>query len=148
MQRGFMSHSSLELYLHIIFSTKNRDALIAPEIESKLYGYLGGIARARKCPILQINGVEDHLHLLLKMHADVAVSVLLRELKSHSTGWLKKQGHPQFSWQIGYNGSSCCKSHIDPLIKYIENQKEHHKIHTFNEELARLNRIWGTSWNP
>lgn len=141
-----MSHSSVEIYLHVIFSTKNRLPLIPENMESRLYGYFGGIAKQRQVPILKINGTADHLHILLKLHASVAVSVLLKELKSYSTGWMKKQGFIDFSWQEGYGAFSCSVTHLEALTKYIENQKEHHKTRTFSQEIEILNRLWGVNW--
>jgi putative transposase len=94
-----MSHSCVENYLHIIFATKSRASLIPLEIESRLYFYLAGIAKQRKVPILKVNGTDDHLHMLLKLHPDVALSKLMKELKAYSTGWIKKEGFNQFGWQ-------------------------------------------------
>lgn len=141
-----MSHSSVEIYLHVIFSTKNRCPLIPQNMESRLYGYLGGIARKRQVPILKINGMADHLHIMLKLHASVAVSVLLKELKSYSTGWMKKQGFKDFGWQEGYGAFSCSVTHLEALTKYIENQKENHKARSFDQEIEILNRLWGVNW--
>ncbi len=125
-----MSHSAVEIYLHVIFSTKGRLPLISENLENRLYACLGVISKENKCPILKINGTHDHLHLLVKLHSTVAISVLIKELKSHSSGWLKKQGVDDFSWQEGYGAFSCSVTHLDPLKKYIDNQKEHHKTNT------------------
>ncbi len=76
-----MSHSFVEIYLHIIFSTKNRLPLIPQGLESRLYSYFGGIARKRQVPILKINGTSDHIHMMLKLHPSVALSLLMKELK-------------------------------------------------------------------
>ncbi len=141
-----MSHSCVEIYLHIIFSTKDRQPLIPQNMENRLYGYMAGIAQKQQVPILKINGVSDHLHILLKLHSTVAVSTLLKELKSYSTGWMKKQGFLDFGWQEGYGAFSCCGSHLEAVTKYIENQKEHHKTRTFNQEVVSLNERWRTGW--
>lgn len=141
-----MSHSCVENYLHIIFATKNRDSLIPLEIEERLHSYLAGIAKQRKVPILKVNGTDDHLHILLNLHPDIALSKLMKELKAYSTSWVKKQGFDQFSWQQGYGGFSCSKSHLEKLIKYIENQKVHHQHKSFDQEIDDLNLKWGTSW--
>lgn len=85
-----MSHSCVQNYLHVIFSTKNCELLIEHEIEKRLYSYLVGIAKNGKTPIITINGWYDHLHILLKLHADVSLCVLIKELKSYSTSWMKK----------------------------------------------------------
>jgi REP element-mobilizing transposase RayT len=71
---------------------------------------------------------SDHLHMLIKLHPDTALSILLKELKSYSSGWLKKEGFKDFSWQKGYGGYSYSKSHIEALYNYIRTQKEYHKI--------------------
>lgn len=141
-----MAHSCVENFLHVIFATKNRLELIPSKLEGDLYAYIGGIAKNRNSTTLKINGTEDHLHLLIKLHPDMALSVLIKELKSYSSGWMKKQGCHTFSWQEGYGAFSCSTTHIKKLSAYIENQKKHHCAHTFEAELERLNRIWGTSW--
>lgn len=143
-----MGHSSVEIYIHVIFSTKNRLSLIPHDLENRLHGYITGIAKEKKVPILKINGMQDHIHILLKLHASVAISELLKELKSYSTAWMKKQGIKDFTWQEGYGAFSCSITHIDALTKYIENQKEHHQTHTFADEIANLNRIWGCHFAP
>jgi putative transposase len=143
-----MAHSSVACYIHVIFATKNREPLIFPDIEDRLYAYLGGIASKKKTPLIRINGVHDHVHLLMKLHPDVALSILVKELKSYSTGWIKNETKRNFSWQTGYGGYSCSITHVDALIKYIENQKVHHKASTLDQELERINKKWGTSWHP
>jgi REP element-mobilizing transposase RayT len=90
--------------------------------------------------------MADHLHIMLKLHASVAVSVLLKELKSYSTGWMKKQGFKDFGWQEGYGAFSCSVTHLEALTKYIENQKENHKARSFDQEIEILNRLWGVNW--
>jgi putative transposase len=141
-----MSHSCVEIYLHVIFSTKGRAPLIPQNMESRLYGYFGGIARERQVPILNINGTSDHLHMLLKLHPTVPVSVLMKELKSYSSSWLKKQGRKDFAWQEGYGAFSCSITHLGAVTKYIENQKEHHKTRTFSDEIEALRKRFGIKW--
>jgi len=141
-----MSHSSVRNYLHIIFATRGRDSLIAPEIENDLYAYLVAIANKKKVIIQKINGVDDHIHMLVILHPAVALATLMKELKSYSTGWMKRKGYPQFSWQEGYGGFSCSKSHVENVVKYIARQKEHHKKHSFEAEVNELNEKWGTTW--
>jgi putative transposase len=138
-----MTHSLIELYLHLVFSTKDRLALIPDEMETRLYGYLRSIAKNQRSLVLAINGVSDHVHISLKLHQSVALSDLIRNMKSYSTGWLKKQGITNFEWQDGYSAYSCSITHLDALTTYIQNQKEHHKIVTFQEEFERMQKIWG-----
>ncbi|MBA3721849.1 MAG: IS200/IS605 family transposase [Parachlamydiaceae bacterium] len=141
-----MSHTCSQNYLHIIFATKNRRLLIPLELENRLYGYIQGIAKQHKSPIIQINGVQDHIHILLKLHPSTVLSVLIKEIKAYSTSWIKKQDINEFSWQEGYGAFSTSINHIEGLIKYIQNQKNHHKTKSFKEEIQFLNKIWGVEW--
>lgn len=141
-----MSHSVIENYLHIIFSTKDRLPLIPSEMEGRLYAYLRAIASKRCSTIVRINGVSDHIHMLVNLHPDAPLSVLVKELKSYSTGWLKREGYSSFSWQVGYGAFSCSKILLDRLIGYIDRQKEHHKKTTFAEELQWLNAHLASKW--
>lgn len=141
-----MSHSCVQLYLHIIFSTKNRKPLIPQEMEHRLLAYMSGIANKHNAPILEINGTSDHIHILMKFNASSNLSTIVKELKSYSTGWLKKQGYRDFAWQEGYGAFSCSIGHVPSLIEYIKNQKEHHKKYSFKEELARICALWKVEW--
>ena len=143
-----MSHSCVKNYLHLIFSTKNRLDLIAPEIEYSLYGYLGGIARAKKSSIVIVNGIPNHIHILLKLHPSVALAALVKELKAYSTGWMKKQGYQDFSWQNGYGGFSVSRSSLEAVVAYITKQKEHPQAQIFEAEITSLIKQWQLEWNP
>jgi len=142
-----MPHSCVENYLHIIFSTKNREPLIHHDIETRLHSYLVGISRKRKVPILKINGMEDHIHMLIKLHPSVALATLLKEYKAYSSSWMKKQGASSFAWQNGYGGFSYSKSMLESISRYIENQKNHHKKISFHDEIETLKRKWGIQWD-
>lgn len=142
-----MSHSCIENYLHIIFSTKNREPLIVPEIEARLHSYIVGISKRQKVPVIKINGMEDHVHILLKLHPSVALATLIKEFKVYSTAWMKRSGYPGFAWQEGYGGFSYSKSMLDPVIHYIENQKHHHRQISFKDELELLKKKWGVEWD-
>ena len=141
-----MSHGVVENHLHIIFSTKDRLPLIPLEMEGRLYAYLRGIANKRHTTVVRINGVSDHIHMLINLHPDASLSVLVKELKSYSTGWLKKEGYSSFSWQVGYGAFSCSKILLDRLINYIDCQKEHHKKTSFAGELQWLNAHLASKW--
>ena len=141
-----MAHSSTEIYLHVIFSTKGREPLIRPAIEPRLYKYFGGILAKRSVIIMRLNGTENHVHILFKYHPAVALSTIMKELKAYSTGWLKKEGYTDFAWQEGYGAFSCSKSHLPVLYNYIDNQKEHHKRLTFEEEVQSFESKWKMAW--
>ncbi|MBN4066808.1 IS200/IS605 family transposase [Simkania negevensis] len=142
-----MGHSCVENYIHLIFATRLREDLILSSMESRLHSYLCGIARKRNSSVIIINGTANHLHLLLRLHPTIALSTLVKELKSYSTGWMKKQDQAQFSWQVGYGGFSVSHSMLEKVSKYIECQKEHHQKCSFNEEIESLISRWHLRWS-
>ncbi len=126
---------------HIVISTYQRKPALASQYSGSLYKYICGILNTYKCRTLAIGGIEDHIHLLVAIHQDMAVSVLLRELKRSTSMWI--QNHriefPQFlGWNEGYYAASVSHSHRDSVMNYINNQSEHHKIMSPREELIRF----------
>lgn len=123
-------------HYHIIFSTKLRERWITPDIEQRIRSYLGGIAAENKMTPLKIGGVEDHVHLVLGIHPTVAISQALKLLKTGSSGWIHNAfpGMKGFGWQDGYASFAVSKSLLPEVIAYVENQKDHHKTRTFQEE--------------
>ena len=142
-----MGHTYVSNIVHCVFSTKHRNRLITPELEARLWPYLGGIAREHQVRPLSIGGTEDHIHILLKLHPSIALATLIKEYKAYSSGWMKKCGYTQFNWQEGYGGFSYSKSMLEPVISYIENQKQHHCHRTFKEEIELLKKQWGVEWD-
>ena len=124
-----MAQSLADIILHIVFSTKGRQPMIQPEIESELYPYLNIICQKFNSSMIRINGVSDHLHILLSLGRTLSVSKLIEELKSQSSRWIKTKGpqYRDFAWQNGYGCFSVSRSNVESAIKYIANQKEHHK---------------------
>ena len=131
-----MGQSLVKYYIHIIFSTKQRVPLIHPPVEIELYSYLGGICKEMECFPIKIGGHTDHIHILCLLSKKIALMDLLEEVKSHSSKWMKTKGTElnNFYWQNGYGAFSVNPSEIDKVITYIENQKEHHKKKTFQDE--------------
>jgi len=131
-----MGQSLVQNYIHIIFSTKNRQSLIYPPYEEELYSYLGGICKNKECIPIKIGGYTDHVHILCKLSKKVALMDLLEEIKSHSSKWIKTldKSFENFYWQNGYGGFSINPQQVDTVVKYITNQKEHHKNISFQEE--------------
>lgn len=120
-----MGQSLSCIYIHLVFSTKNRKALIDQEIQRPLYQYMAGIARAYGSHVHEIGGVEDHVHILITLSKNIAICKLTEEIKKSSSKWIKKQGarYSSFSWQNGYGSFSIGKSGYDNLRKYIKNQE-------------------------
>ncbi|KGO92139.1 IS200/IS605 family transposase [Flavobacterium subsaxonicum] len=123
-------------YIHLVFSTKHREHLILPEIESKLYAYITGICKNSESPALQIGGMPDHIHILFVLSKKISLVKFIEEIKKTSSKWIKsiEGGHPDFYWQDGYGAFSVSPKHIEMVKNYILSQKEHHKEKTFKEE--------------
>ncbi|MDZ4819011.1 MAG: IS200/IS605 family transposase [Planctomycetota bacterium] len=136
-----MPQSLVQIYLHIVFSTKDRRPfLYDSEIRRETEAYLVGVCRQQGCPSLQIGAVEDHLHILCRLGKAIDISELIRELKRDSSKWLKTQSTTlaEFHWQRGYGDFSISPSHVPQLRKYIANQEEHHRSESFQDEFRRL----------
>src|SRR5712691_5818707 len=131
-----MSDSYTNLLYHIVFSTKDRRPLITPDYEVRLYDYLGGTIRNMGGISLELNGTEDHVHLLAKLRPDCALSDVLRDLKANATGWMHDvfPSLKNFSWQRGYGAFTVSQSDVDAVRQYIARQKEHHQKISFRDE--------------
>jgi len=131
-----MPQSLAQVYVHIVFSTKNRQPLITDAHQSSIYEYIGGTIRALGGISLAINGTEDHVHLLAKLRPDKALSDVLRELKANASGWMHDV-FPElkdFSWQRGYGAFTVSQSNVEKVQDYIARQKEHHQKKSFRDE--------------
>ncbi|MBX3282735.1 MAG: IS200/IS605 family transposase [Acidobacteria bacterium] len=131
-----MSHTHF-LY-HIVFGTKDRQPLIRPEWERELYAYMSGIITNLRGHSLEINGVADHLHLLVRLDAHIAFSGVMRELKASSSRWIRKNHDAKFLWQRRYGAFTVSESASDSVRRYIRTQKEHHKKQLFEDEYKSL----------
>jgi len=131
-----MSDSYTNLLYHLVFSTKDRRPLITAERELRLYDYIGGSIRGMGGISLELNGAEDHVHILAKLRPDRALSDVLRDLKANATGWMHEvfPTLKQFSWQRGYGAFTVSHSNLDEVRQYIARQKEHHRKTSFREE--------------
>jgi REP-associated tyrosine transposase len=122
--------------VHLIFSTKLRQPLIAPGIRSDLFAYLGGIVRELRSTALIINGTSDHVHMLMRIRPTQSVAEIARIVKANSSGWIRKKGRKDFGWQAGYGVFSVSESNIPAVTKYIATQEEHHEKRSFQEEFV------------
>ncbi|WP_428668585.1 IS200/IS605 family transposase [Runella sp.] len=131
-----MANTYSKIYLQIVFAVKGRQSLIHSSWEERLYRYLTGVVQTKGQKMLSINGVANHIHLLIGVKPDCCVSDLVREIKKSSTQFINENrfAQSQFAWQVGFGVFSYHESMLDKVIRYIENQKEHHKKHTFKEE--------------
>ncbi|WP_417429457.1 IS200/IS605 family transposase [Halpernia sp.] len=135
-----MGQSLVKNYIHIIFSTKNRENFIDENIEEQLFSYLGGICKNHKCYPIQIGGYRNHIHILCLLSQKITLAKLMEELKSHSSKWIKTKDakYSNFYWQNGYGAFSVNPKQIDIVKEYIINQKEHHQIKSFQDEYLQI----------
>src|SRR5688572_32839740 len=124
-----MGQSLVKNYLHIVFSTKYRQPLITPSVESELHSYLGGICKNLECYPVAVGGYTDHIHILCMLSKKIALVKFMEELKSHSSKWIKTKDEKlkNFYWQDGYGAFSVNSADINIVKNYIEKQHEHHQ---------------------
>ena len=144
-----MAQTLTRILLHVVFSTKDRRNLIASTIEPELHAYLGGICRNQKSPAIEIGGTENHVHLLISLSKNIALSDLMMTLKKDSSKWIKTKGEMfgDFHWQDGYGAFSIGESQVGAVMDYIRGQKERHKTMTFEEELVALAKRYGVAFD-
>jgi putative transposase len=135
-----MPQSLSKVYIHIIFSTKNRYPFISNEIKDELCSYISGILINIQSDVIKINGTKDHLHFLCTLPRTISIAKLLEEIKKSSSKWIKTKGNEwdKFAWQDGYGIFSISRSILKKTIDYIENQEEHHKKISFQDELRKF----------
>ena len=133
-------HSFVSCLMHCVFSTKERRRLITPELQERLYPYLGGIARENKMKAIAIGGTADHLHALLSLPSTMSFAKAVQLIKGGSSKWIHDtfREHRKFGWQEGYGAFSVSSSQADKTIAYIQRQKEHHRKRSFQDEFIDL----------
>lgn len=131
-----MAQTLVKLYVHIIFSTKNRADFILPEIEEELFSYIGGISNNNNSKLLAANGTTNHIHLLISMSKNIELSELVGDIKRDTSKWVKTKGSAfsRFQWQNGYGAFSVGYTQIEEVKKYIANQKTHHAKVSFEDD--------------
>lgn len=144
-----MTDTFSQLYVQIVFSVKDRKEAIKSEWEGELHKYITGIIQKRGNKLIAINGTSDHIHIFIGMTTESCLSDLVREIKKGSTAFIKSKNFltGNFYWQEGYGAFSYSHSQIDKVVKYIQNQKEHHKKQTFQEEFKEFLEKFNVSYN-
>ncbi len=140
-----MSQSFVQIYVHIVFHTKDNVRFIKEDIENELYSYLGGILKNYKSIPLQIGGTSDHIHILCTLPKTMTLADLTEEVKKSSSKWIKTKGihYSNFYWQDGYGGFSISNSGVGAVKRYILNQKKHHEKVSFMDEYMNLLEAYG-----
>jgi putative transposase len=128
--------SLAQILIHLIFSTKNREPLLSGEIRSELHPYMATTMKGMDSSGILINSVEDHAHLLFHLSKNHALCDVIESVKKDSSKWIKTKGktYRNFHWQSGYGAFSVSQSNVPQVVKYIAEQKEHHRRRTFQEE--------------
>lgn len=144
-----MANTYSQLFYHVVFSTKGRRNLIDQTIEERVWNYIGGIARKHDLTSLKTGGIENHVHSLVMAKPIVPPCKIPMWLKGGSSKWIHDEfsNLSLFSWQDGYGIFSVSKSHVPEVIRYIENQREHHKRQTFEEEYISLLKLHGIEYD-
>ncbi|NUO78741.1 IS200/IS605 family transposase [candidate division KSB1 bacterium] len=144
-----MPQSLVNIPLHCIWSTKDREPFIKPEIEKKLFSYMAAIFREYESPALAINGTENHVHVLTILSRKITVAKLIEEVKKSSSKWIKTKStaYRNFYWQSGYAALGIGQSNVAAVKKYIANQKEHHRRKTFRDEYIAFLKKYGIEYD-
>ena len=135
-----MSQSLAKIYVHLIFSTKNRERVLADDIRLDLHSYVGGILNGLSCIPVEINSEPDHVHILFILARTEPVSNVVGQVKKSSNDWLRTKGErfADFHWQAGYGAFSVSQSVVEDVREYLRKQREHHRQKTFQEEYRAL----------
>jgi REP element-mobilizing transposase RayT len=135
-----MPQSLANIYIHLIFSTSDRQPLLTDDIRPSLHSYLGQVGKTLECPLILVNSVEDHVHILHRLSRTVTISDAVKEFKTATSKWLKSQSPDlaNFSWQSGYGAFSVSESNLDSVTAYIQNQREHHRTKSFQDEFREF----------
>lgn len=142
-----MSHSYSNNHVHVVYSTSNRQNLIPPEFEKRLYSFIAEIAQEHKIPLIAAGGMPNHSHLLFLLPPTIALADAINKFKANSSRFLRKH-ITDFNWQKGYGAFAVSASQIETVKAYIRNQREHHKKRGFEQEFLALLKKAGVPYDP
>src|SRR5277367_4238425 len=142
-----MPHTYVQNAVHIVFSTKDRRETIGEDLRRKMWAYVGGICRKQEIFCHAVGGTGDHIHLLIRVPADLSVGRAVDLIKSNSSKWMKAHV-VNFAWQEGYGAFSVSASMVPDVLRYIENQEAHHRRMDFGAELIALLKKHGVEYDP
>ncbi len=131
-----MANTYSQIHVQVVFAVQNRESLIGSKWKNELYRYLVGIIQNHQHKVIAINGMPDHVHILIGLRPSQSISELMQKVKGDSSKWINQKGFVlgKFSWQEGYGVFSYGKSQVDDVIEYIKRQEIHHQRKTFKEE--------------
>lgn len=144
-----MANTYTQIYIHVVFAVEGRQSLIKPEHNEELQKYITGIVSAQKHKMIAINNMPDHIHLIVGLRPDAALSDLVRDIKANSSRFIndKRWVTGRFSWQEGFGAFSYSRSQLATVIRYIENQEKHHAKKSFHDEYTALLEKFGVAYD-
>ena len=144
-----MANTYTQLHIHLVFAVKYRAALIHKEWKERLHQYITGIIRNNDHKMLQVNSMPDHIHIFIGMRPNQSISSLVQNVKTETSKWIKENKfcRSSFSWQEGFGAFSYSKTHVDRVIRYIQNQEAHHKKETFLDEYRKLLKAFDIAYD-
>lgn len=144
-----MPQSLARLYIHLVFSTKYRQPFLTDAIRDCLHAYMATVMDQSGCQTLLINSIEDHIHILFELSRTLAVSQVVEKVKTASSRWIKTQGEEWsgFAWQAGYGAFTVSASNVQAVRHYVENQREHHRLQSFQNEYRAFLDKHGLAYN-
>ncbi len=145
-----MANTYSKIYIHLVFAVKNRESLIKADWEEELFKYITGLVQNKGQKMLAIGGIPNHIHLFIGLKPDCRISDLVREIKKSSNAFINQNKFSKFAfnWQEGFGAFSYADSQVDTVVKYVLNQKEHHRKITFQEEYLRFLEKFKVEYDP
>ena len=145
-----MANTFSQLYVHVVFAVKGRSNCIDAKWKEKLYRYINGLINNKGQHLMMINGVADHVHLLIGLKPECNLSELIRDIKSNSSKWVNENRlvPGRFEWQTGFGAFSVGQLQVQRIVNYIKNQEEHHREKTFRDEYVEFLNSEGIQFNP
>ncbi|MBM4159357.1 MAG: IS200/IS605 family transposase [Ignavibacteria bacterium] len=141
-----MSHSYIKIWIHLVFSTKDREPMILESFEKQLHNHIKTkLIEEFECYFEEINGTKDHIHMLFQISPNFSLQNIIKNIKGESSHWINQKNFlkRKFLWQTGYSAFSISVDKVEIVRKYIQEQKSHHKKLTFSEELEKFLKIYG-----
>ncbi|MBC8312521.1 MAG: IS200/IS605 family transposase [Candidatus Marinimicrobia bacterium] len=144
-----MSHSLVQIWIHSVFSTKDRFPLLKDSFRNEVFNHISQSLEEKNCSVKIVDGMPDHVHLLFSLPPQYSISQIIKLIKGESSHWINQMDflNVKFAWQVGYGAFSVSESQVKVVKKYIENQEQHHKKMSFQEEYDRFIRLYNIEGN-
>lgn len=145
-----MANTYTQIYIQIVFAVKGRQSLISARWKDELYKYITGIITNEGQKLIAINGMPDHIHIFIGLKPNKALSDLVRDVKANSSKFINQRQWlaGKFEWQEGFGAFSYSRSQLGNVVRYIDNQEEHHRKKTFKEEYLEFLKLYDVDFHP